>query len=125
MVPPDRFSDAFANGFCVVGKLRRHAPLKVPREGRMSSLPNNLTEDRGFSYEGGSLRERVRKATRQLEAELIKEALDRHRWNRRRAAEALNISYRSLMYKMRSCNLRNSVAEGAPEERKAGGRDGD
>jgi transcriptional regulator with PAS, ATPase and Fis domain len=36
-------------------------------------------------------------------------ALDQHRWNRRRAAKALNISYRSLMYKMKYCGLRNGA----------------
>lgn len=53
-----------------------------------------------------SLRERVRQAARQVESEIIIQALEQHRWNRRRAAEALKISYRSLMYKMKSCNLR-------------------
>jgi DNA-binding NtrC family response regulator len=53
-----------------------------------------------------SLREKVRQATRQIESELILEALEQHRWNRRRTAEALRISYRLLMYKMKSCNLR-------------------
>jgi len=54
-----------------------------------------------------SLRERVRHATRQIESEIILEALERHRWNRRRTAEALKISYRLLMYKMKNCNLRD------------------
>ena len=55
-----------------------------------------------------SLRERVRQASRQFESEIILDALEKHRWNRRRTAEALRISYRLLMYKMKSCNLRNS-----------------
>ena len=58
------------------------------------------------SPSGISLRERVRQATRQVESEIILEALEQHRWNRRRTAEALKISYRLLMYKMKSCNLR-------------------
>jgi two-component system, NtrC family, response regulator AtoC len=56
-----------------------------------------------------SLRERVRQATRQIESEIILEALEQHRWNRRRTAEALRISYRLLMYKMKSCNLRDGT----------------
>ena len=56
---------------------------------------------------GISLRERVRQAARQVESEIILEALEQHRWNRRRTAEALRISYRLLMYKMKSCNLRD------------------
>lgn len=61
-----------------------------------------------------SLRKRVRHAAREVESNIIREALEQHHWNRRRTAEALRISYRSLMYKMKSCNLRDSgaVAEG-------------
>jgi two-component system, NtrC family, response regulator AtoC len=60
----------------------------------------------------GSLREAAFQARKRAEAQIILAALDKHRWNRRRAAEALNISYRSLMYKMKYCGLRN----GGPEE---------
>lgn len=61
-----------------------------------------------------SLRIRVRHAARQVESSIIREALEQHHWNRRRTAEALKISYRSLMYKMKMCNLRDSspFAEG-------------
>jgi DNA-binding NtrC family response regulator len=73
----------------------------------------------GNSLHPPSLRERVRQATRQIESRLIIEALEQHRWNRRRTAEALGISYRLLMYKMKSCNLRDETpaprAEAAPE----------
>jgi DNA-binding NtrC family response regulator len=61
-----------------------------------------------------SLRERVRHATRQIESEIILEALDQHRWNRRRTAEALKISYRLLMYKMKSCDLRSEATVRRP-----------
>ena len=54
-----------------------------------------------------SLRERVREATRQIESEIILETLEQNRWNRRRTAKALRISYRLLMYKMKSGNLRD------------------
>jgi len=56
-----------------------------------------------------SLRERVRRIAIRTEGEIIKEALERHRWNRRKTAEALRISYRSLMYKMKTCNLRGDA----------------
>jgi DNA-binding NtrC family response regulator len=54
-----------------------------------------------------SLREAAFEARKRAEAQIILAALDKHRWNRRRAAEALNISYRSLMYKMKYCGLRD------------------
>jgi DNA-binding NtrC family response regulator len=53
-----------------------------------------------------SLKEQVQRVSRQFESEIILKALERHRWNRRRAAETLQISYRSLLYKMKSCDLR-------------------
>ncbi len=56
-----------------------------------------------------SLRDRVRQVAIQTEAEIIRETLDRNRWNRRKTAAALRISYRSLMYKMKSCNLRDDA----------------
>ena len=55
----------------------------------------------------GSLREAALKARKRAEAQIILAALDKHRWNRRRAAEALNISYRTLMYQMKYCGLRD------------------
>jgi DNA-binding NtrC family response regulator len=61
------------------------------------------------SKPGVSLRERVRHATRQIESAIILEALEQHRWNRRRTAEALKISYRLLMYKMKNCDLRSEA----------------
>lgn len=55
-----------------------------------------------------SLRALVREAARETESRIILETLAKHHWNRRRTAEALNISYRSLMYKMKYCKLRES-----------------
>ena len=61
-----------------------------------------------------SLKEQVKGASQKLETEIILRTLERHRWNRRRAAESLKISYRSLLYKMKNCNLRVEV-QAAPE----------
>lgn len=71
----------------------------------MSTLPQT-TSAAVNSRPELSLRERVREATKQIESEIILETLEQHRWNRRRTAEALRISYRLLMYKMKDCNLR-------------------
>jgi len=73
----------------------------------MSILPsNNSNGDTGLSAEVIPFRKRVRQATREIESQIILEALEKNRWNRRRAAEDLRISYRLLMYKMKNCNLR-------------------
>jgi two-component system response regulator AtoC len=48
-----------------------------------------------------SLKEVSRAASREAEKELILKALTRTRWNRRRAAEELQISYKALLYKLK------------------------
>jgi two-component system response regulator AtoC len=42
-----------------------------------------------------------RAASREAEKELILNTLTRTRWNRRRAAEQLQISYKALLYKLK------------------------
>jgi two-component system, NtrC family, response regulator AtoC len=53
--------------------------------------------------DGGSisLKAVARAASREAEKELILKALTRTRWNRRRAAEQLQISYKALLYKLK------------------------
>jgi two-component system response regulator AtoC len=48
-----------------------------------------------------SLKQVARAASREAEKELILKALTRTRWNRRRAAEDLQISYKALLYKLK------------------------
>jgi DNA-binding NtrC family response regulator len=88
-------------------------PARSEQNGKPDALANAMLP-------GPSLRERVRQATRQIESEIIIEALERHRWNRRRTAEALRISYRSLMYKMKNCDLRGNAGQWKTEERYGG-----
>jgi transcriptional regulator with PAS, ATPase and Fis domain len=60
------------------------------------------------------LKEQVKRASKKLESEIILRTLERHRWNRRRAAQSLQISYRSLLYKMKNCEIRFE-SEAQPE----------
>lgn len=43
----------------------------------------------------------ARAASKEAERELILQALERTRWNRKRAAQELRISYKSLLYKIK------------------------
>jgi two-component system response regulator AtoC len=52
-----------------------------------------------------SLPELARKAAMQAEREAIQDALDRFRWNRRKAAQALGVSYKTLLNKMKECGI--------------------
>ena len=48
-----------------------------------------------------SLKDAARAASREAERELILQVLTRTRWNRRRAAQELQISYKALLYKLK------------------------
>lgn len=52
-----------------------------------------------------SLKKLTRQATQELEQKIIVRVLEAHNWNRKRAARALNISYRALLYKIRQAGL--------------------
>ena len=52
-----------------------------------------------------SLKKVTRQATHDLERKIILKVLQAHHWNRKRAAKALNISYRALLYKIRDAGL--------------------
>ena len=85
-----------ANDLDITAELRRRSETMLP------AAPARLP-----------LKEQIRKASRELESGIILRTLENHRWNRRRTAETLHISYRSLLYKMKACNLRgeNTGAE--------------
>jgi two-component system response regulator AtoC len=56
-----------------------------------------------------SLKEAARAASRQAERELILKALTRTRWNRKRAAAELQISYKALLYKLKQIGLEEAA----------------
>ena len=51
------------------------------------------------------LRIQTQRAIRVLERQIILRALNEHRWNRRKTAQALDISYRALLYKIKDAGL--------------------
>jgi len=50
---------------------------------------------------GNSLKAAARSASQQAERELILQTLERTHWNRKRAAEVLQVSYKALLYKLK------------------------
>ena len=60
---------------------------------------------------GGSLKVAARAASKKAERELIMQALERTRWNRKRAARELQISYKSLLYKIKQIGVSNGKHE--------------
>ena len=59
----------------------------------------------GSNGTGISLKAASRAASREAEKELILNTLTRTRWNRRRAAAELQISYKALLYKLKQIGL--------------------
>jgi two-component system, NtrC family, response regulator AtoC len=70
-----------------------------------------LEQPRGFAAEKKStdgrvsLKHSAKRAVREMERTVILRVLQENRWNRRRTAQALNISYRALLYKIREARL--------------------
>jgi two-component system, NtrC family, response regulator AtoC len=112
-VVPDRLLQALM-GYDWPGNLRelqniaRTYVVTAQADETIAELKNRAprTPDIPQLPDASPLKEQVKRASQRLESEIILRTLERHRWNRRRAAESLHISYRSLLYKMKSCNLR-------------------
>jgi two-component system response regulator AtoC len=69
-----------------------------------SALPDDRHRPNG-EVETISLKQAARAASRQAERELILKVLSRTRWNRKRAAEELRISYKALLYKLKQIGV--------------------
>jgi DNA-binding NtrC family response regulator len=92
--------------------MKRYVILGTP-ESITTMKPSTTAQAEGFSFdvpENGAihLKELKRQAIRELEAKVISRALRESRWNRKRAARTLNISYRSLLGKLRAAGLDRS-----------------
>ena len=61
-----------------------------------------------------SLKDIARGASQAAERDAMRKVLAQTGWNRTRAAKALNISYRSLLYKMKRGGLRDEALSGPP-----------
>jgi len=61
-----------------------------------------------------SLKDFRRDATVKAEAEVIRKALERTNWNRKKAAAMLNISYRAILYKIKQCGINKDSNPSAP-----------
>ena len=69
-----------------------------------------------------ALKRITRQAVRDVERRIILKALQAHHWNRKNAAHALSISYRSLLYKIRESGLPLHNGHG-PNGRESGSLD--
>lgn len=67
----------------------------------MGGLRSLLRRGDPVNGEKISLKDAARAASREAEREIILQVLTRTRWNRRRAAQELQISYKALLYKLK------------------------
>lgn len=67
----------------------------------MGGLRSLLAKSDRNNGERVSLKQAAKAASREAEKELILKVLNRTRWNRRRAAQELQISYKALLYKLK------------------------
>lgn len=81
-------------------------PLPPMRGASMSAAPAVYEPPAGGN--GYSLKDRVGAAVAREERQLIAEVLRKTNWNRRKAADVLEISYRSLLYKIKEYGLSKS-----------------
>lgn len=78
-------------------------------------VPTQTTSNIRNDEPSSSLKKAARAASRQAERELILKALERTHWNRKRAAQELQISYKSLLYKIKQAGVEGK-ADGASRE---------
>ena len=69
--------------------------------------------ERKTDYALGNLKSVARSAMGEAEAAVISKALTRTHWNRKRAAELLDISYKALLYKIKQYDLERSFSASA------------
>ncbi|MCL6565066.1 MAG: sigma-54 dependent transcriptional regulator [Acidobacteriia bacterium] len=79
--------DAMAEELVARGQEATHLAPHIPADGSVS------------------LKKLTRQAVLELERKVILQVLEANSWNRKRAARALNISYRALLYKIRQAGL--------------------
>jgi two-component system, NtrC family, response regulator AtoC len=65
----------------------------------------SLNKNKSVNAETVPLKRVAKEATREMERNLILEALRANQWNRRKAAISLKISYRALIYKIREAGF--------------------
>ncbi len=78
--------------------------VAVEKRGGISQT-NTETETDGAAFKPRRLKDIAQEAVREAEEKAIRKALYMCKWNRRKAAEMLSISYKTLFYKMRQYNL--------------------
>jgi two-component system response regulator AtoC len=85
---------------------RTRAPGRgSPQTSTAGAVENDGGQDARNHLGKATLKEVSKIAQRNAEKELIEKVLGQTRWNRRKAAQILDISYKALLYKIKDCGL--------------------
>jgi two-component system response regulator AtoC len=87
----------------------RARPFEAPQPATWSAAVSELERFLAGEIDRVSLKQVGREAAQVAEARLIAKVLERTRWNRKEAAEILQISYKALLYKMKDAGLANTT----------------
>jgi two-component system, NtrC family, response regulator AtoC len=100
--------------------IARHVLIGAEAQIVQGPVGDRLDQARETSRDGGvvPLKQLAREAVREKERSFIFEALRANQWNRRKAAQALKISYRALIYKIRDAGLLARGVENLTPRRK-------
>jgi two-component system response regulator AtoC len=80
----------------------------VPPPAAAATMPVDSGSVMTMGADGVNLQELARHAAMGAEKEAIQHALERFRWNRRKTAEYLQVSYKTLLNKMKECGISES-----------------
>ena len=97
--------------------IKRMIVLGVPvmmRTGSRPTLLGDINVQPPATGSDVSLKDIARRASLAAERDAIRKVLEQTGWNRVRAAKALRISYRALLYKMKRVGLREEALSGRP-----------
>ncbi len=88
---------------------------EIMREMDMHRGADLFPDGQGFAQQTPlSLKQIHRDAARKAEAQVIIKALEMTHFNRKKAAEVLEISYKSLLYKIKECGLQEQLKQQVP-----------
>jgi DNA-binding NtrC family response regulator len=95
--------------------IARHLLLGMETDTATAPRAHRSSEGSGDSSRaiGVPLKELAKEAVRAREKSFILDALRANKWNRRKTAEALKISYRTLIYKIRDSGLSSAHGRSA------------
>jgi two-component system response regulator AtoC len=80
-------------------------PMPMPAPPVSADPDDQVVEDKTMDADGVDLQVLARNAAMKAEREAIDQALAKFRWNRRKAAAYLKVSYKTLLNKMKECGI--------------------